>query len=169
MNSSDRSSGFTLIEVLIALVILSVALLGLAGLMVQTTKNTSFGGLMTEGATFAQDKLEELRATPWDNVNAFSSGVPEQIQGSNKTYNRSWGVEGPAPLPGDFDLDGSGSLSDLIRSDRSTQIGTSIPSGVIITFIGGTTVAYGGMGGGVYRPPLPTTRTIIPISWRIKF
>jgi len=68
-----------------------------------------------------------------------------------------------------FDLDGSGSLSDLTRSDRSAEIGASIPSGVIITFVGGTTVAYGGMGGGVYRPPLPTTRTIIPISWRIVF
>jgi type IV pilus assembly protein PilY1 len=68
-----------------------------------------------------------------------------------------------------FDLDGSGSLSELSRSDRSAEIGVSIPSGVIITFVGGTTVAYGGMGGGVYRPPLPSTRSIIPISWRIKF
>jgi type IV pilus assembly protein PilY1 len=68
-----------------------------------------------------------------------------------------------------FDLDGSGSLSDLSRSDRSAEIGASIPSGVIITFVGGTTIAYGGIGGGVYRPPLPNTRTIIPISWRIVF
>ncbi len=67
-----------------------------------------------------------------------------------------------------FDLDGSGSITELTRSDRSTEIGASIPSGVIVTFVGGTTVAYGGMGGGVYRPPLPTVRTIIPISWRIK-
>jgi len=68
-----------------------------------------------------------------------------------------------------FDLDYSGSLSDLTRNDRSAEIGASIPSGVIITFVGGTTVAYGGVGGGVYRPPLPNTRTIIPISWRIVF
>ncbi len=72
MNYSVRSKGFTMIEVLIALVILSVAFLGLAGLMVQTTKNTSFGGLMTEAATFAQDKLEELRATSWGAVNSGS-------------------------------------------------------------------------------------------------
>jgi len=100
MNYSIKSYGFTLIEVLIALVILSVAFLGLAGLMVQTTKNTSFGGLMTEAATFAQDKLEELRATPWNNLNAFLGG-PEQVQGSNKIYNRSWAVQGPPPSPGD--------------------------------------------------------------------
>ncbi len=68
-----------------------------------------------------------------------------------------------------FNLDGMGTLDDLTRSDRSTQIGVSIPSGVIITFIGGTTVAYGGMGGGVYRPPLRSTRSLIPMSWRIVF
>jgi type IV pilus assembly protein PilY1 len=67
-----------------------------------------------------------------------------------------------------FDLDGV--ITDTLgRSDRSAQIGTSIPSGVIITFIRGTTVAYGGMGGGVYRPPLPTTKTLFPTSWRIVF
>ncbi len=68
-----------------------------------------------------------------------------------------------------FDLDGLLTSDTLGRSDRSVQIGTSIPSGVIITFIGGATVAYGGMGGGVYRPPLPTTKTLFPTSWRIVF
>lgn len=68
-----------------------------------------------------------------------------------------------------FNLDGIGTFNDLTRSDRSSVIGASIPSGVIITFVGGTTVAYGGVGGGVYRPPLPITKTIIPINWRIVF
>jgi type IV pilus assembly protein PilY1 len=68
-----------------------------------------------------------------------------------------------------FNLDGVGTLNDLTRSDRSASIGASIPSGVIITFVGGTSVAYGGVGGGVYRPPLPIVGTIIPINWRIVF
>jgi type IV pilus assembly protein PilY1 len=68
-----------------------------------------------------------------------------------------------------FNLDGVGTLNDLTRSDRSAVIGASIPSGVIVTFIGSTSVAYGGVGGGVYRPPLPTNRTIIPVNWRIVF
>jgi type IV pilus assembly protein PilY1 len=68
-----------------------------------------------------------------------------------------------------FNLDGVGTMESLSRSDRFTEMGVSIPSGVVVTFIGGTTVAYGGVGGGVYRPPLPTTKTLIPISWRIVF
>jgi type IV pilus modification protein PilV len=85
-----KSKGFTLIEVLIALVILSVAFLGLAGLMVQTTKNNSFGGRMTEAATFAQDKLEELRAVSWVTITSGSDRKTGSAIGTD--YARNWDV-----------------------------------------------------------------------------
>lgn len=85
-----KSKGFTLIEVLIALVILSVAFLGLAGLMVQTTKNNSFGGRMTEAATFAQDKLEELRAVSWVTITPGSDRKTGSAIGTD--YARAWNV-----------------------------------------------------------------------------
>ena len=84
-----RSKGFSLIEVMIALVILAVALLALAGLMITTTKNTSFGGHMTEAATFAQDKLEQLRASPWAGIIA---GADTQVGATGISYARSWTV-----------------------------------------------------------------------------
>ena len=68
-----------------------------------------------------------------------------------------------------FNLDGLGTLSNLARSDRSAVIGVSIPSGVIVTFVGGMTVAYGGVGGGVYRPPIPAVRTLFPVNWKTVF
>jgi prepilin-type N-terminal cleavage/methylation domain-containing protein len=82
-----KSQGFSLIEVLIALVILSVAFLGLAGLMVQTTKNNSFGEHMTEAATFAQDQLENLRISSWVNV-VTGNDMRQGSTGIN--YARSW-------------------------------------------------------------------------------
>ncbi len=48
-------------------------------------------------------------------------------------------------------------------------VGSAIPSGVIITFIGGTSVGYVGVGGGVYKPTLFSKRSIIPVAWRIVF
>jgi type IV pilus assembly protein PilY1 len=65
-----------------------------------------------------------------------------------------------------FDFDGNGTIG---ASDVSTEIGTAIPSGVIITFIEGTAVAYTGVGGGVDSPVLPNTKSIVPIYWRTVF
>ena len=83
-----KSKGFSLIEVLIALVILSVAFLALAGLMVQTTKNNSFGGRMTEAATFGQDKLEELRAGSWVAITPGS----DKMSSNGMDFARAWNV-----------------------------------------------------------------------------
>ncbi len=85
-----KSEGFTLIEILVALVILAVSLLALAGLMTTTTKNNSAGGRLTEAATLAQDKLEELRALPWEKI-VSGSDSREIRQGFQ--YNRNWGVK----------------------------------------------------------------------------
>jgi type IV pilus assembly protein PilY1 len=57
----------------------------------------------------------------------------------------------------------------ILKRDRSEVIGGSIPSGVIITFIQGTGVAYTGVGGGIDKPPLPNTKSLVPITWRIVF
>jgi hypothetical protein len=78
-----------LIEVVVALFILAISLLALAGLMVTTTRNNSFGGHMTEAATFAQDKLEQLRAAPWVSIIA---GADTQVGATGISYARSWAV-----------------------------------------------------------------------------
>jgi type IV pilus assembly protein PilV len=90
---SLKSDGFTLIEILIAIIILSVSLLALAALMATTTQNTSFGGHITEAVTFAQDKLEELRVTPWANIVTGTDTTPMVPVGSTGiVYNRTWNV-----------------------------------------------------------------------------
>lgn len=56
-----------------------------------------------------------------------------------------------------FNLDLTNDTGETIiisRTDRSGIIGTAIPSGVVITFIGGEAIAYIGVGGGVGQPPI---------------
>jgi prepilin-type N-terminal cleavage/methylation domain-containing protein len=91
LDSLKKISGFTLIEVLVALIILSFSLLALAGLMVTTTKNNSFGSHLTEAATFAQDKLEELRALRWDNINE-GANTDQKVSSTGIDYTRNWNV-----------------------------------------------------------------------------
>lgn len=91
MNINLKSNGFSLIEVLISLVILAISLLALAGLMTTTTKNNAFGGNLTEAATLAQDKFEELRITDWNNIADGNDTIT--VRGLN--YNRTWTVVAP--------------------------------------------------------------------------
>jgi Tfp pilus assembly protein PilV len=78
-----------MVEVLIALLILAISLLALAGLMMTTTRNSSFGGHMTEASTFAQDKLEQLRVSPWAGV---ATGNDTIQSSTGITYTRNWTV-----------------------------------------------------------------------------
>jgi hypothetical protein len=55
------------------------------------------------------------------------------------------------------------------KSDRTAIIGSAIPSGVVITVIGGKVTAYVGVGGGVYKPTLSTTRSLFPVTWKLVF
>jgi len=81
--------GFTLLEVLISIIILSVALLALAGLQIISIRGNSFGGTMTEAVTLARDKIEDLKKDDWSSV-ATGDDFPV-VRGV--TYNRNWAVQ----------------------------------------------------------------------------
>jgi prepilin-type N-terminal cleavage/methylation domain-containing protein len=56
-----REGGFTLIEVMIALVLTAVAIMGIIALYITETKASGFSRHTTEGAVLAQDKVESMR------------------------------------------------------------------------------------------------------------
>ncbi|MGH9335656.1 MAG: type IV pilus modification PilV family protein, partial [Vicinamibacteria bacterium] len=57
--------GFTLIEVMVAIVILTVGLLSLAQMMVLATKANALSGRMTSSSALAKEQLERLKAAPF--------------------------------------------------------------------------------------------------------
>jgi type IV pilus modification protein PilV len=92
LRRSKESKGFSLIEVLIALVILSISLLALAGLMVQSTRNSSWGSHLTEAATLAQDRLERFRAVRPQTDIPEGANFDEVTPPSGIKYTRTWTV-----------------------------------------------------------------------------
>ena len=58
-------AGFSLIEVMIAIVILTVGLLSLAQMMVVATNANALAGRMTASAALAKQQLELLKAAPF--------------------------------------------------------------------------------------------------------
>jgi type IV pilus modification protein PilV len=75
---NHNDNGFTLIEVLIAIVILSVGLLGMAALTTGIIRGNTFSNELTTATTLAQDKMEEIRrirVTGYSNVVAEAKAV----------------------------------------------------------------------------------------------
>lgn len=65
------NKGFTLIELMIAIVILSVGLLGMATLTGSIVRNNKLSNDLSTATTLAQDKMEDIRA------NGYASAVTE--------------------------------------------------------------------------------------------
>jgi len=76
-NHSGHNHGIALLEVLIALALVSVVLLGLAGLSTVAIKGASLSREMTTAITLAQDKLEEVRLGGYQ---ASLSGSISQVE-----------------------------------------------------------------------------------------
>lgn len=57
--------GFSLIEMMVAVTILGVGLLALAGLFPLAMNRVSVGDLESRASFHAQAKLEELKRVPW--------------------------------------------------------------------------------------------------------
>jgi prepilin-type N-terminal cleavage/methylation domain-containing protein len=75
--------GFSLIEVLVALVILAVGLLGLALFQTTAIKGNAIASKWTIATEQAQDRLERFRHVGWDNIvssnaGGFTAGSPAQ-------------------------------------------------------------------------------------------
>ncbi len=58
----DRSAGFTLIEALVALIVLSVGLLGVAGLQLAGLRYTSSAASRTQASYLVNDMMDRMRA-----------------------------------------------------------------------------------------------------------
>ena len=66
LNADNK--GFTLIEVLIAILILSVGLLGMASLTVAIINGNKFSNNLSTATTLAQDKMEDIRRAGYANA-----------------------------------------------------------------------------------------------------
>ena len=61
---ANRQRGFTLLEVLIALLVLSIGLLGLAGLQTIGLRSNQMANMRTTATTLVYDIIDRMRANP---------------------------------------------------------------------------------------------------------
>jgi type IV pilus assembly protein PilV len=60
-SGNSRSRGFTLLEVLVALIVLSIGLLGLTGLQTAGLRNNHSAFMRSQAVAFAYDALDRMR------------------------------------------------------------------------------------------------------------
>jgi type IV pilus assembly protein PilV len=68
MKIHKDTNGFTLIEILIATVIITVAFLGVMSLTVGVIRGNSFSKRLTTATTLMQDQLEDIKRLGYSNV-----------------------------------------------------------------------------------------------------
>lgn len=87
--------GFTLIEVMITLVILSIGILAMARLQIAAIRGNGLSQRMTTAASIAEGKIEQLKNTPFANIQAES---PTQVTASNLNFTREVTVTNNSPM-----------------------------------------------------------------------
>lgn len=137
MTTTTRMQGFTLFEVLIALVVLSVGLLGLASLQTNTLKFNQGAYLRTQATNLAYDMADRMRANRAAAIANAYDGVdyattlpdcnPAGVSGANVAERdiSAWQIALVCALPlGNGSIDTNGrAVTISVRWDESRGTG----------------------------------------------
>lgn len=85
--------GFTLIEIVVAILVLSLTILAVGPMMTGITRGNIYGQNVSQASARVQEKVEQLKNTPYDNVASGSETM------SAPTMTRAWKLIAE-PVPG---------------------------------------------------------------------
>ncbi|MGD9591937.1 MAG: type IV pilus modification protein PilV [Candidatus Berkiella sp.] len=147
LSLKNKANGFTLLEVLVALMIFSIGLLGLAGLQIFSLRLTGDSLLRTTAAILANDMIDRMRAnpaatnlgvnSPYNNPNKTATGNPSCIgkNGSGTTVNSQCTA---TQMAGHDFYEWYANLSGANATGWHPTIGALLPSGSGVVCIDST-------------------------------
>ena len=116
MSTIPKSRGFTLLEVLIAVVVLSIGLLGIAGLQAFGQRSNHSAYLRSQATALAYDMIDRMRA----NTAGVLSGAYNAIDTTSGTYSN----------PGcDTATCSSSQMAQYDMYDWQQELATQLPTG----------------------------------------
>lgn len=83
MNKITEESGFTLIEALIAMIILSIGIMALYAMQTTATRGNAVAISITTATNRAQDQIEQLLVLPYDSPLISETGTANGCAGLN--------------------------------------------------------------------------------------
>ncbi len=106
MSRKKRVAGFTLIEVLVAMVVFAISSLGLAIGVTSVIRSNQRSYLASIATNLAQDKLEELKAMSPVNVISCNSNCDNPVPTTDGVeFTRTWQVVNNSPTAGVKQID----------------------------------------------------------------
>ena len=102
LTAENENEGFTLIEILIAMLILSVGILGMAALTVGIINGNKLSNNLSAATTLAQDKMEDVRRLGYTGTSATTATVTEDYNSITgyATFKRVIVTTVDSPAPG---------------------------------------------------------------------
>lgn len=92
-----QQQGFTLLEVVVAMSILIIGILGTSSLLFRVTANNTLGNLTTQANLLAASKMEDLKHTPTLTALANGNDVVNDlgVAGGANNFTRTWTITNP--------------------------------------------------------------------------
>lgn len=129
---SCNQSGFTLIEILVAMTIFAMAILGLTAGTVTVARTNKGSHLQASAVNLAQGKIEELRAMSAAAFAALScpsyttTGCWDTPTASATSFNRSWQIAANTPVTGVTQIEVKVDWID--QTSRTVKVSASVLS-----------------------------------------
>lgn len=128
-----RASGFTLLETIVAITILGIGVLGVAGSLVTSMKTTRESRARTDASYLAEQQMEIFRlmstanltlaqANPPDPGNPSSEIDPDPNDGNPTTFTRTWEILSDDPEPGIFKVTVIVGFTDKLGNPQTERI-----------------------------------------------
>jgi type IV pilus assembly protein PilV len=100
MHMMTDKNGFTLIEVMIAVIIIAIGTLGAASLTVSVIHGNAFSKRITTATTLAQDRIEDIKRLAYKNANLLEGTENYGSILNYEGYKRVTSISNNSPILG---------------------------------------------------------------------
>lgn len=94
----SKEAGYTLIEVIIAMAILSIGLLAVGYMQITAINSNTTGSRITEGTTVALGKMEELITLRYTHADLAAGNHPDPNSNDHPGFSQTWDVVDNSPV-----------------------------------------------------------------------
>ncbi|MCP4605809.1 MAG: prepilin-type N-terminal cleavage/methylation domain-containing protein [Proteobacteria bacterium] len=126
----NRENGFTLVEIMIGIVVLSLGLLAIASMQMTAAKGNAHGKSITTAVTWAQEKVEYLMTLPYNHqdlvdTNGDGDGGLDDIEGAADHMD-------PSRDDGRYTIYWNVSVNSPISNTKKIRVTVTCPSDPIV-------------------------------------